>query len=455
MGRLLKPVNALTQGAQRIAGGDFDHAIATEGANELQYLATQFNSMAVAIRESYTALEQRVAERTKELSDTNTLLETEIVERRRAEDELQDAIQSLHALIQASPLPIVSADLDINIQIWNPAAERVFGWSEHEVLGRPLPLVPEDGQEQFRVYWEQLLQGKVVPGLEMTRQRKNGSLVDVGIWPAPLRDSNGAVGGVIAVIVDLTERQHAEETRRELAVAEERNRLAREIHDTLAQSLIGIMIQLETADNLHVREPDAASAELRSARDLARRSLEEARRSVWDLQSPRREYIDLTGAIRQEATSTAEDTVHLSLEVEGTAPRSMDPRNELAALRITQEALSNVRRHSNAKRAKVRLSYGASELRVLISDNGVGFEPSEVKGMLSPTSGGFGLSACRSAHAWPAAAWKSAAPPEPVPRSTPGFPTRWDRKGLLSNRILCPVTSTLRPESRAKSGSSW
>ena len=193
-----------------------------------------------------------------------------------------------------------------------------------------------------------------------------------------------------AFIVDVTERRRAEETRRELAVAEERNRLAREIHDTLAQSLIGIMIQLETAGKLLVREPEAASVEIQSARDLAQSSLEEARRSVWDLHSARRDYIDLTGAIRQEATGTTEDAVQLSVEVEGAEPESIDPRNELAALRITQEALSNVRSHSNATRATVRLSYCVSELRVLISDDGVGFEPSGTKGMLSAT-GGFGL----------------------------------------------------------------
>lgn len=105
------------------------------------------------------------------------MLATEIAERQRAEEELQGAIQSLRALIQASPLPIVSFDRDTNIQIWNPAAEKVFGWSEREVLDRPVPLVPEEGQEEFRFHWEQVLQGKVIPGLELPRQRKDGSQI--------------------------------------------------------------------------------------------------------------------------------------------------------------------------------------------------------------------------------------------------------------------------------------
>ena len=355
--RIVRPIRALATTAQAISAGELWRQAETAGQDELGLLGSTFNRMTAQLRDMIESLEQRVVERNMELLEANATLESEIAERQRAEDELRDAVQRLRTLIQASPLPIVSFDRDTNVQIWNPAAERVFGWSEREVLGRPLPLVPEEGEEEFRSHWQQVLEGEGIPGLERRRQRKDGSVVDVGIWPAPLRDSNGEVSGTIAVIVDLTEHKRAEETNRELAVAEERNRLAREIHDTLAQSLIGIMIQTETAGKLLVREPEAARVEIESARGLARRSLEEARRSVWDLHAARRDFIDLTGAIRQEATSTAEDTVQLSMDVDGTQPESIDPPNELSALRIVQEALSNVRRHSNATKATARLSW--------------------------------------------------------------------------------------------------
>ena len=193
--------------------------------------------------------------------------------------------------------------------------------------------------------------------------------------------------------------RRAEGRRRELAVVEERNRLAREIHDTLAQSLIGITIQLDMAGKLLDHEPETARSEIESARELALHSLEEARRSVWDLHPAQRGPAGLNEALRREVGTTTEHGVQISLEVDGHEPQSIDARNELAALRITQEALSNVRRHSNAKTATVRLTYGASDMRILVSDDGVGFEPFQGERALLPTEGGFGLIGMRE-RAW-------------------------------------------------------
>ena len=378
--RIVRPIRALAATAQAISAGELWRKAETTSQDEIGVLSSTFNRMTAQLRDMIESLEQRVVERTAELSAANTTLESEIAERRRAEEELRDAVQSLRALIQASPLPIVSIDRDTNVQIWNPAAERIFDWSEHEVLDRPLPVVPEEGREEFRVYWEQILQGEAIPGREMPRLRKDGSLVHVAIWPAPLRDSKGDVSGAIAVSVDLTERRQAEETGRELAVAEERNRLAREIHDTLAQSLIGMMVRLERAGRMLLLEPESAELEIELARELAQQSLEDARRSVWDLHPDRRDFGSLSEAIDAEVQKHSADGTQISLEVAGEEPESVEPRNELAALRIVQEALSNVRRHSNAKSATVRLRYGASEIRVVVSDDGDGFEPWDVGG---------------------------------------------------------------------------
>ena len=194
IGRVLKPVGELNLGAQRIAGGDFDHAIAVRTGDEIQDLAEQFNTMAGALKESYAELEQRVAVRTEELRESN---------------------QALRALIEASPLPILALDLGGEVRMWNLAAQDTFGWTQQEVIGRPLPLVPADEEETHRADFERALRGEALAGLEARRLKKDGSPIDISIWTAPLRDNQGDISGVVGVLADLTERKRAEEALRE------------------------------------------------------------------------------------------------------------------------------------------------------------------------------------------------------------------------------------------------
>ena len=163
--------------------------------------------------------------------------------------------QTLEALIQASPLPILTMDLDQKVTLWNPAVERIFGWSSNEVLGRICPIVPNTEQNGLIPAIERGLQNEVVTDFEMRVLKKDGTLIDVGLWGAMLQDAEGEVYGVMAVLEDLTDRKQAEETLRDLAVMEERNRMAREIHDTLAQGFTGIVLQLEAAEQASEGSP--------------------------------------------------------------------------------------------------------------------------------------------------------------------------------------------------------
>ncbi len=183
----------------------------------------------------------------------------------------------------------------------------------------------------------------------------------------------------------------AYEQSREQATLEERNRLAREIHDTLAQSIVGIMVRLEAAEALANRDPEAARAEVHSARELARQSLEEARRSVWNLHPRALGTGTLTEAVRREIERAQAEGIEASLEIDGTEPTSIDSRCELAVLRIAQEAISNTLRHARARSVRVTLSFGVDEMCLLISDDGIGFDPSAEVRALSPTGGGFGM----------------------------------------------------------------
>ena len=123
---------------------------------------------------------------------------------------LEHTLRTFESLIEASPLPIVSIDRDGRVQIWNRAAEELFGWPRIEVLGRPLPLVPPDLREESAAIQEETLAGQVIRNREVRRRRKDGTEIDLALSVAPLRDPGGAVSGSIAILVDISDRKQRE-----------------------------------------------------------------------------------------------------------------------------------------------------------------------------------------------------------------------------------------------------
>ncbi|MDQ1469066.1 MAG: hypothetical protein QOJ99_546 [Bryobacterales bacterium] len=140
-----------------------------------------------------------------------------ITDRKKALQGLEDAHAALQALVQASPLPILAMEPNGRINFWNRAAEKVFGWTEAEVYGRSLPFVPDERKEESRRMRAQDLKGDVLLNREIRRQHKNGSLIDLTVSSAPIRDRTGAITGTICVYVDVTERNRLEEHVRQSA----------------------------------------------------------------------------------------------------------------------------------------------------------------------------------------------------------------------------------------------
>jgi PAS domain S-box-containing protein len=172
----------------------------------MKQLATQ---VAIALQQSElydrlqqlnSQLEQRVEQRTAELAQANTSLQAEIVERQRTEVELRHTNNTLQSLVTASPRAIVMLDRMGLVKIWNPAAEEMFGWTEAEVIDRPNPLSLED----YHALQNSVLQGTIYPRLEFRQQQKNGTLIDIVFSAAPWRDPEGQIGGIVAVITDVT-----------------------------------------------------------------------------------------------------------------------------------------------------------------------------------------------------------------------------------------------------------
>ena len=183
---------------------------------------------------------------------------------------------------------------------------------------------------------------------------------------------------------------------RESGVSEERRRMAREIHDTLAQGLTGIITQLQAAQHTGLGE-DAAARHVDQAIELARESLTEARRSVQALAPQPLAGARLPDAI-QDVARRWSDLHGLAVSVTTTGtPRVMRPEIEVALLRTAQEALTNVAKHARASRVGLTLSYMEDLVTLDVRDDGVGFATVNGSQPRRPrdAQGGFGLSAMR------------------------------------------------------------
>jgi len=139
----------------------------------------------------------------------------DITERRRAEIALREVNQTLQATIQASPLAIFVLDRKGCIQLWNPAAQQMFGWAEEEVLGQYYRLVPDGLDPEFRENLARMNRGEKFHGQETRRRRKDGTLLDISFSTAPLYDQGGEIIGTVGILADITERKRTEVALRE------------------------------------------------------------------------------------------------------------------------------------------------------------------------------------------------------------------------------------------------
>lgn len=139
----------------------------------------------------------------------------DISDRKQAEEALRKTNHTLQTIIQASPLAILTLDRQGRIGLWSPAAERIFGWSKEEVTGRPAPMKSENQAEEFQANLEKAFQGASLDGIEVYRQRKDGQHIAIAGWSAPLRDEDGEVRSIVAIMADVTERKQLDRALKE------------------------------------------------------------------------------------------------------------------------------------------------------------------------------------------------------------------------------------------------
>jgi nitrate/nitrite-specific signal transduction histidine kinase len=395
IGRILKPIKDVTQGAQRIAGGDFDYAIDAKTGDEIQTLAQQFNTMAGALKESYTDLEQKVEERTRG--------ERRRAEQLRAINEVSRRISSILSLDELLPYVVSSLQetfkyYNVNIFLLEPDSNSLvlkagsggykgaapIGWSmkvTEGIVGWVVqscePLMTNDvSKEPTYLFVPELADTKselVVPiqvgneilGVLDIQSAELNAFDEIDLFTAQ------TIADQVAIAIE-NARLYRET--RDMAVIEERNRIAREIHDTLAQGFTGIVLQLEAAEQALGQDTTGTQEHLDRARKLARESLNEARRSVWALRPHALEQLSLIETLDQETEKFTQDSgIKASFNTSGNK-RTLPADMENALLRICQESLTNVKKHAQASQVEVNLSFVGEAVKLSIHDNGVGFD---------------------------------------------------------------------------------
>jgi PAS domain S-box-containing protein len=294
----------------------------------------------------------------------------------------------LQALIDSSPLALVEFGLDTSIRLWNPAAERIFGWSSEEILGRAgLPMAPPAKRAEAEDLFARVRAGEWVNDYETVRLRKDGTLVAVSIASAPVRDGSGEVLGNMVAYTDITERkaQEAEVHRlndelharvEELAASRarivtagdvERRRLERNLHDGAQQRLVALSYSLRLALARLDSDPAGAGAVLSDAGEELALALEELRELARGLHPAILTDRGLRAAVEMLA-ARAPITVEIA-EIPG---ERLPAPVEAAAYYLIAEALTNVTRYAQASKVRARVVASDENVVVEVSDDGVG-----------------------------------------------------------------------------------
>ena len=320
----------------------------------------------------------------------------DITKRKEAELVLRDTNETLAALINASPVAITILDPDGCCRLWNPAAERLFGWTADEVVGRPLPTVPPDKLEEHQGFCARILHDQAFTDLEVIRQRKDGTLIPVSLSTAALHDIRGHVRGLIGLQVDISERKQAEarlhESYRLLRTVsrhlervreEERSRIAREVHDELGVTLTCLKIDLSRLlATRHAREdqlrpsqnPDQISDMIGLVDDM----IKTVQRIATELRPRVLDDLGLVAAIQWQAEDYHRRT-GIHCDVHSSAEEVPIEREQATALfRICQEALTNTARHSGARTVVIRLTESDGHLLLVVTDDGKGIPEDKI-----------------------------------------------------------------------------
>src|SRR5215212_8121879 len=311
------------------------------------------------------------------------LVHEDITERRAAEQERRMAEEKYRSIFENAVEGIFQTTLEGKFLTANPAMARMLGYeSPEELLGTisnirdQLYVVPERRGEIYQL----ALRESFVSGFEVEMLRKDGSPVWVSINARAVPDPGGDIAGYEGTIEDITERKRAEEALREIREAE-RRRIARELHDVVLQDLTYALQSMQVLK----RMPEGADRADETDRQIEalKRAVGGLREAIYDLrlESVRERPLIRAVASIVELNRQIGEGCEFGLIVDDGFPVEVSGSAGIEVVRVVQEALANVRRHSGAEHAVVTLGTAGDEILVEVEDDGKGFGPETAFGM--------------------------------------------------------------------------
>ena len=277
---------------------------------------------------------------------------------------------ALETIVHASAAAIILEDPDGRIVTWNPAAEKIFGYPEAEAIGRPISfMIPAERADEFRCNVGRLERGERVEDYETVRLHRDGTLVDVALTLSRVLDDTGRASGLCAIYYDIRPRKEMEQRMAEL-LERERQRVGRELHDTLGQQLtaVGMLVSSLKAQSSRGPERLDAIARLEQTVEESKGQLRSMMAGVFPV------------AVDQERlTWSLHDLAHETSRIYGQACRFEDGHAAQVedgfvatqVFLIAREAVHNAVRHARAKEIVIRLD-GEDALHLSVRDDGCG-----------------------------------------------------------------------------------
>ncbi len=328
------------------------------------------------------------------LSVSGMTLAAVIAEREQAEREREQLVSAqaamearlrLATIVESSKDAIIGADIDGMIADWNKGAERLFGYSAGEVIGRSISLLsPPDLSGDFPEIMSKIKRGHSVSHHETVCQKKDGTRVEVSLTVSPIIDAEGRIVGGSGIGRDITERKLAETaladvTRKLIGAQEqERTRIGRELHDDIGQRLALLALQLQ-----QLEEDTLILPEVRSRMGECQKQISEIATDIQslshELHSGKLQYLGIAAAMRGFCQEFAQQQ---KVEIDFKAhdvPGPLSPDISLCLFRVLQEALHNSAKHSGVRQFEVRLLGMSDEIHLTVKDSGAGFDHEAAK----------------------------------------------------------------------------
>jgi PAS domain S-box-containing protein len=324
---------------------------------------------------------------------------TDITERKQAEEALRETEERFRTVYEKAAMGIAVTDVQGRILQANASFQRMLGRSSEDLVGRTTEQFthPAEVEAERALFRRAMEEGRTDVQIQKRYVRSDGQIIWANLTISIIRDVTGRPQIVIGLVEDITERRQAEGDLRELSGQllrlqdDERRRLARELHDTTAQELAAISMNLAV---LKARAPElttGAQAVLAETAALTDRCASEIRTMSYLLHPPALEALGLAGAGRDYADGFARRSgIRVDLQISDGLGR-LSAEIELALFRVLQESLANIHRHSGSRTASIRLARTKGQIWLEVRDTGRGMNLAEQNLTEGPLASGLGV----------------------------------------------------------------